>query len=250
MMLLNLDMLLQLGFRDKVMPRLWCSQWQHNLSTLCTFLFCWIDWTLQFLIVRWIYERTLNVEPRNFRFKKKILPEFTFHFVLHDLDRSFVWSMSMEFNFINKNKMLVFKDTSLFTFLWNPQFLNLHKRSSWSSVLSARCKSKVSKQVNSFKKIKYVFLTDVFLTLIRFKWEYVHKTVKHIAFLFNFFILLVIFHMVFTFEWVNVKTKLWNYCVILVEIFEISKESMILDIGWINVFHQLQIKKICESISS
>ena len=66
---------------------------------------------------------------------------------------------------------------------------------------------------------------------------------------FNFFIFLVIFHMVFTFEWVNVKTKLWNYCVILVEIFEISMESMILDIGWINVFHQL-IKKICESISS
>jgi len=218
MMLLNLDMLLQLGFRDKVMPRLWCSQWQHNLSTLCTFMFCWIDWTLQFLIVRWIYERTLNVEPRNFRFKKKILPEFTFHFVLHDLDRS------------TRIKCLFFKDTSLFTFLWNPQFLNLHKRSSWSSLLSARCMSKVSKQVNSFKKFKYVFLTDVFLTLICFKWEYVHKTVKHIAFLFNFFIFLVIFHMVFTFEWVNVKTKLWNYCVILVEIFEISMELMILDI--------------------
>jgi len=92
-------------------------------------------------------------------------------------------------------KCLFFKDTSLFTFLWNPQFLNLHKRSSWSSLLSARCMSKVSKQVNSFKKFKYVFLTDVFLTLICFKWEYVHKTVKHIAFLFNFFILLVIFHL-------------------------------------------------------
>ena len=46
--------------------------------------------------------------------------------------------------------------------------------------------SKVSKQVNSFKKFKYVFLTDVFLTLICFKWEYVHKTVTHIAFLLIF----------------------------------------------------------------
>ena len=36
--------------------------------------------------------------------------------------------------------------------------------------------------------------------------------------------------MIFTFEWVNVKTELWNYCVILVEIFEISMELMILDI--------------------
>lgn len=154
MMLLNLDMLLQLGFRDKVMPKLWCSQWQHNLSTLCTFMFCWIDWTLQFPIVRWIYERTLNVEPRNFTFKKKILPEFMFHFVLHDLDRSFL-SDRWVWNLISSTriKCLFFKDTSLFTFLWNPQFLNLHKRSSWSFVLSARCKSKVSKQVNSFRKI-------------------------------------------------------------------------------------------------